>query len=89
MLVWVNSLPDLFLTSVRIIHQLLVNLLIAKPTQSSRMVRPVLVRALGRLRLIAIGYITLVAHELCPVLSIVVGADLHQFEVFLYTHVET
>ena len=84
-----KCLSDLFFASVWIIHQFLVDLQIAMSAQSSRMVRSVRVRTFGRLRLIAISYVALVAHEFGPMLSIVVGANFHQFEVFLHPVIKT
>ena len=62
-----------------------INFLVAALAQTARVMRPVLVRALGGLALVAVLQVAEVAHEFGAVLAVVVTAYVHQVQDLFYT----
>ena len=69
-----DDLLDVVRRRVRVRHHLVVHALVANLAETASMMRPICVLALSRLLLVSFAQITEVAHELSPMLSVVMTA---------------
>ena len=65
--------------AIGIYHCFVIDLLVAILAQAARVMRPVLVHALCCLPLVALAQVAEVAHEFCPMLTVIVDANAEEF----------